>query len=392
MEAPVSEHLGAVARASAPFLDFLANSRWIRRAGAAGVCDFVAGNPQDMALPAYVDAIREASVPRDPGWFAYKANEAPAREAAAAALRERLGVDFEPDDVFMTKGASTALAIALATLVSPGDEVVFLSPPWFFYESMIAFARGVPVRVPVDLETFDVDVEAVAAAISPRTRAVIVNSPNNPTGRIYPPETLGRLARVLEDASQANGRTIYLLSDEAYQRILFDGRSFPSPTALYPNTLLLYSFGKTLLTPGQRLGYLALPPTMPDRERMRSSILITQFAGYGVPDAVLQHAMPVLETLCIDLDQLQRRRDLLVTELRDQGYDLHVPEGAFYLLPRSPVPDDGAFAEALAADDVFVLPGRIVELPGRFRISLTASDDMVERAVPVFRKAIEAVS
>ncbi len=201
---------------------------------------------------------------------------------------------------------------------------------------------------------------------------------------------MARLAEALDDASEQHGRTIYLLSDEAYNRILFDGRRFPSPAGHYPNTFLLYSYGKTLLAPGQRLGYLALPPSMPGRERMRSALLLTQFSGYGVPDAVLQHAIPDLEPLCIDLAQLQRRRDTLVQNLRQQGYDVHVPEGTFYLLPRSPIPDDAAFSDLLAADDVFVLPGRIVELPGYFRISLTASDEMVERSVPRFGAAIAA--
>ncbi len=392
MEAPISQHLDAVRLAAAPFIEFFSNSVWRKRAGAPEICDFVAGNPQDMALPEYVEAIRRASIPRDPSWFAYKFNEPGACQVVAESLRERLGIPFDPEDVFMTKGASTALAIALATVVTPGDEVIFLTPPWFFYESMIAFARGVPVRVPIDRETFDLDVEAIAAAITPRTRAVMVNSPNNPTGRIYPPETLQRLAEVLTDASNEHGgKAIYLLSDEAYNRILFDGRRFPSPTAHYPYSFLLYSYGKTLLTPGQRLGYLALPPTMPDRTRMRLALLHTQFSGYGVPDAVLQHALPELEPLCIDLAQLQRRRDLLVSSLREQGYEVHVPEGTFDLLPRSPLADDGAFTDLLAEDDVFVLPGRVVELPGYFRISLTASDDMVERAIPRFGAAIAAV-
>ena len=391
IEAPISQHLEAVEAAASPFIQFLTTSTWSKRIGSPEICDFVAGNPQDMALPEYVEAIRRASVPRNPGWFAYKANEPEARDVAARSLRDRLDIPFEPDDIFLTKGASTALAVALATVLSPGDEVLFMSPPWFFYESMIAFARGAAVRVKIDLETFDLDIPAIAAAITPRTRAVIVNSPNNPTGRIYPSETLARLADVLDAASDEHGRTIYLLSDEAYNRILFDGRRFPSPAAHYPNTFLLYSYGKTLLAPGQRLGYLALPPSMPGRERMRSAVLHTQFSGYGVPDAVLQHALPDLEPLCIDLAQLQRRRDTLVGNLRQQGYDVHVPEATFYLLPRSPISDDTAFAGLLAADDVFVLPGRIVELPGYFRISLTATDEMVERSIGRFEAAIKAV-
>ncbi len=390
IEAPISPHLDAVRAASGPFLEFLMTSMWSKRLGADDICDFVVGNPHDMPLPAYVEAIRRASVPLDPSWFAYKLNEAAACDAAARSLRDRLGIAYEAQDVFLTKGASNALVLAFSTVLDPGEEVIFQSPPWFFYESMIAFARGVPVRVPVDRATFDLDVDAIAAAVTPRTRAVVVNSPNNPTGRIYPPETLRRLAEVLTAASEEYGRAIYLVSDEAYNRILFDGRRFPSPTAHYPYSFLVYSYAKALLTPGQRLGYLALAPSMPDRERMRQAVLAAQYNGFGMPDAVLQHALPELEPLCIDLAQLQRRRDLLLDTLRGQGYEVHVPEGAFYLLPRSPLFDDTAFAETLAAEDVFVLPGRVVELPGYFRISLTASDAMVERSLPGFAAAIAA--
>ncbi len=390
IEAHISQHLNAVRTASQPFVEFLTTSAWTKRLGAAGICDFVVGNPQELPLPAYVEAIRRASVPRSPGWFGYMTNQPEAREAAAASLRARLGMPFESDDIFLTKGASSALVVALSTILEPGDEVIFLSPPWFFYEAMIAFTRGVPVRVKVDLTTFDLDVEAIRAAITPRTRALIVNSPNNPTGKIYPQETLKELAEVLHAASEQYGRAIYLLSDEAYNRILFDDRRFESPTAHYPYSFLLYSYAKALLTPGQRLGYLALPPAMPERERLRSALFATQCSGYGFPDAVLQHALPELEPLCIDMAQLRRRRDRLVSHLRGHGYDVHVPEGAWYLLPRSPLADDMAFVELLVAEDVFVLPGSIVELPGYFRIALTASDEMVERSLSGFAAAIAA--
>ncbi len=362
------------------------------RRGTGGMCDFVVGNPHDMPLPAYVDAVRRACIPRDPDWFGYKLNEPAACEAAARSLRERLDIPFEPEDVFLTKGASSALVVALTTVVEPGDEVIFLSPPWFFYEAMIAFVRGVPVRVQVDPTTFDVDVEAIRAAISPRTRAVIVNSPNNPTGRIYPPQTLARLGAMLSAASEAYGKAIYLISDESYNRILYDGCEFCSPTAYYANAFLVYSYAKALLTPGQRLGYVALAPAMPDRARMRSAIFMAQCSGYGFPDAVLQHALPELEPLCIDLAQLQRRRDTIVGTLRRQGYDVLSPEGAWYVLVRSPLRDDCEFTELLASENVFVLPGRIVELPGYFRITLTATDEMVERSLPGFAAAIGAAA
>src|SRR5262249_16863895 len=212
----------------------------------------------------------------------------------------------------------------------------------------------------------------------------------NPTGKIYPPETLARLARLLTEASARIGHTIYLLSDEAYSRILYDGRDFHSPSSYYPNTFLLYTYGKTLLTPGQRLGYIALPPSMPERELIRPALTVSQLVtGYAYPNALLQHALPDLERLSIDVAQLQRRRDRMVGALREMGYDLHSPEATFYLLPRAPLADDLTFIELLAEFDIFCLPGIVVELPGYFRISLTANDEMVERALPGFAAARE---
>ncbi len=352
-------------------------------------CDFVAGNPQEMALPEFVEALQRWSVPHDKDWFAYKFNEPYAREAAAAGLRERRGVPFEPDDVFMTDGAFAGLALCIGLVVDPGDEVLFPSPPWFFYESTIIGRGAVPVKVRVDETTWDLDIEAIEAAITSRTRAIIVNSPNNPTGRIYPAETLDRLAAVLTRASERKGRPIYLISDEAYSRIVFDDRPFVSPTEHYPYSFLVYTYGKQLLTPGQRLGYVALPPQMPAREEIRGPMMWGQItlAAHGVPNAVMQRAVADLEPLCVDVKALQRRRDRFVDSLRSWGYELHAPEGTFYLVPTVPGGDEDAFVERLAADKVYVLPGSTVDLPGRFRISVTGSDEMVERALPVFETA-----
>jgi aspartate aminotransferase len=392
VDLPISRHLHAVQSASAPFVRFLMGSAWSRRMGAPGICDFVVGNPHDMPMPAYVDALHRAATPREPGWFGYKTGSAAGQELVARRLSERVGLDFESDDVLLTNGATMALFVALSTVLEPGEEVIFLSPPWFFYESMIAFARGEPVRVRVDPETFDLDVPAISAALSAKTRAVIVNSPNNPTGRIYPRETLEHLSEALEAASERYGKRVYLISDECYSRIVFDGAACPSPAASYPHTFIVYSYGKVLLAPGERLGYVALPPAMPERDRMRGALMASQFSVYGIPDALLQHALPDLEGLSIDMGRLQRRRDVMVGALRGQGYEVRVPEGAFYLLVRSPLADDVAFAEILAEDDVFVLPGSIVELPGYLRICLTASDEMIDRSLPVFDRAIRAAS
>lgn len=390
---PVAKRIANIAASLGPTLSFLTTSTWARRQGDSTIADFALGNPHEMPLPAFADALARWSVPQNKDWFAYTTSQPAAQAIVAQTLRERYGMPFEPHDICMTNGAFAAIAAALAAIVDPGDEVIFISPPWFFYEALIAAAGARPVRVRADAASFDLDTAAIAAAITERTRAIIINSPNNPTGRIYPPETLARLADVLSAASQRNHRPIVLLSDEAYSRIVFDSRRYESPTGFYPYSMLLYTYGKTLLTPGQRIGYIALPPSMPDREQLRPALLLAQvITGYAFPNALLQHALPDLEQLSIDIAHLQRKRDRLVAGLRDIGYQVNLPEGTFYLLARSPIADDRAFTDLLAEQNVFVLPGTVVELPGYIRISLTANDDMIERAMPGFQAAYQRAS
>lgn len=388
-----TRRIRAILEATAPVFRFLNDSTWSRRRAEADVCDFALGNPHELAMPGFVQALQRSLPPQDKDWYAYKMSEPDSQAVVVAGLRERRGIAFEPEDIFMTNGGFAAIAVALGAIVDTGDEVIFISPPWFFYEALIVSVGGRPVRVRVNPDTYDLDLPAIAAAITPRTRAIIVNSPNNPTGRIYPTATLEGLADILTSASKRNGQPIFLLSDEAYSRIVYDGRAFPSPTAHYPHSLLLYTYGKTLLTPGQRLGYIALTPEMPDREQLRQAITASQMCtGFAYPNALLQHALPDLEKLSIDIPRLQARRDRMVTALRDLGYEVRAPEGTFYLLPRSPIADDWSFVERLARLDVFVLPGSLVEMPGTFRVSLTASGEMVERALPRFDQALRETS
>jgi aspartate aminotransferase len=373
----------------APFIRFMSEGAWMSKLGDPAVSDFIFGNPQEMPLPGFVEALGKWSVPQNKDWFAYKNNEPEARKAVVQGLRERRGVSFDEEDIFLTNGAFAALAVTLCAIVDPGDEVIFISPPWFFYEALITTYDGQAVRVMADRQTFDLDIKAIESAITERTRAIIINSPNNPSGRIYPPSTLTRLAQVLTEASKRNGRTIYLLSDEAYSRIIFDQRDYQSPTSFYSESFLLYTYGKTLLTPGQRVGYIALAPQMSQRETMRQAIFGAQvMTGFAFPNALLQHALGDLEGLSIDIGHLQRKRDRLVSELRDIGYSLNVPEGTFYLLVSAPWEDDQAFVELLASHNILCLPGTVVETPGHFRISLTASDEMIERSLAGFAAAM----
>lgn len=347
--------------------------------------DFTFGNPHEMALPGLPAAIRAQAEPKTVEWFAYKTSERSAQEVVAAGLASELGLAFEPEDIAMTQGAFGAMSLALALLADAGDEVVIPVPGWFCYEPMLYAANLLPVHAPLDATTFDLDLDAIARAITPRTRIVIVNSPANPTGRVYPKATWDDLADVLERASREQGRRIWLMSDEPYRRIRFDGIEFASPAASYPWTVIDYSYGKVLLAPGQRLGYLALSPLIPaaERDELRDALMPLGLAiGWGFPDAVMQYSVPALEGLSIDLTELTRKRDRLYGALTDAGLDVTRPEGTFYLWGRAPGGDAAAFCDALAARGVYVMPGTLFDRPEHFRIALTATMDMIDRALP----------
>src|SRR5215204_2374364 len=368
---------------------FLEEIDYFTRREQPGMLDFTFGDPREMPPEAYVSVLRTAATPKREDWFAYKMYEPAAQEAAAASLRQLTGLPFEPDDILLTTGGFAALSVGMKVVADPGDEIIYSLPPWFAYEALIVEAGLVPVKVGIDLATLDLDIDAIATAITPRTRIVIVNSPNNPTGRVYSPQTLRRLAAVLEEASLRHGRRIVLLSDEPYNRIVFSGVRFRTPAEFYAHTLVAYSYGKTLLAPGQRIGYLALPPALPDREALRQAVYDLQIAiGWAFPNAIMQYALPELEQQAFDIERLEQRRDLMVEALTAMGYQVHRPEGTFYLFPRSPMPDDEVFARLLAEQGILVMPGAMFETPGFFRICLTATEETCERSLPGFAAAL----
>ena len=386
----ISQRIGNVLNSMGPVINLMNNPAFARRNEDPLACDFALGNPHEMPLPAYVAALQRKVSPQNKDWFAYKLSEPESTSVIAGGLQKWRGIRYDPQDIFLTTGAFGALAVVLGAILDPGDEVIFNSPPWFFYEPMILANNAVPVRVRVNPSTFDLDVDAIANAITPNTRAVIVNSPNNPTGKIYPPETLTQLREALSAGQRKTGRPIYLLSDESYSRIIYDGRQFTSPTQYYPYSFLIYTYGKTLLTPGERIGFIVLPAEMPGKEQMRPAIFASQFViAYAFPNALLQHALADLDKLSISIEHLQGKRDFMMGALQEMGYELHSPEGTFYLLPHSPLKDDFAFCEQLMARKIFCLPGIAAEMPGFFRISLTANDDMIQRSLPGFAAAIQ---
>jgi len=383
----VSARVQKADAAFAAVKDFYLTSRYGKRRGEPGICDFTFGNPHEMPLGGLVQALRERAVPHDKNWFAYKTSEEAPQVFLADRLSRELALPFEPADIALTAGAFAAIMVAFRLVLDAGDEAVISEPAWFCYEPMLLAADAVPVKVKLKAPSFDLDLAAIEAAIGPRTRLVIVNTPHNPTGRIYGDDAIKQLAELLTRASAKFGHRIFLLSDEPYRRLRFDGRGFASPASFYPWTLISYSYGKVLLAPGQRLGYLAISPAMPaaEREALQEAMFSTQMAlGWCFPNAVMQYSVPDLENLSIDLDALSRRRDRLTETLTAAGYGVVPPQGTFYLWAKWLAGDTERQWNRLADRDVFVLPGSVMNSPEYFRISLTASDQMVESALPIF--------
>src|SRR5262245_57453604 len=383
----ISARIRAADAAFAAVKDFYFTSRYGKRRGDPGICDLTFGNPHEMPLDGLVTALRERTVPKDKNWFAYKTSEEAPQAFLAERLRRELALPFEPPDIALTAGAFAAIMVAFRLVLDAGDEAVVSEPAWFCYEPMLLAADAVVNKVRLKPPEFDLDLEAIDAAIGPKTRLVIVNSPHNPTGRLYGRDTLKALADLLERASARIGRRIFLLSDEPYRRLRFDGRDFISPATIYPWTLISYSYGKVLLAPGQRLGYLALSPLMPasERQALRDVMFSVQMAlGWCFPNAVMQYAVEDLEHLSIDQAALTRRRDRLTAALTAAGFEVLPPEGTFYLWSKWPPGDPERHWTMLADRKVFVLPGSIMNAPAYLRISLTAADAMVERALPAF--------
>jgi aspartate aminotransferase len=383
----VSNRTRAAAASSEPISQFYFISRYGKVRGSPDICDFTFGNPHDMPLSGVVDAIRHHALPQDKDWFAYKASEPHPQAFLAERLRAELALSFEPEDIALTNGAFAAISVAFRLLLDAGEEVVFSTPAWFSYEPMLLAADLVPRKVPLRGARFDLDLDAIEAAITPRTGLVIVNTPHNPTGRIYEREDLVTLAACLDRASQRIGRRVFLLSDEPYRRIRFDARAFTSPAAVYPWTVISYSFGKVLLAPGQRVGYLALSPLMPSEDRLalRNSLFAAQMAlGWCFPNAVMQYAVPDLDRLGIDMAALAAKRDRLTETLEAAAFEVLQPEGTFYMFCRWPGEDHERLWNALADRGVYVLPGATMGTPMYFRICLTASSDMVERSLTAF--------
>jgi len=360
-----------------------------RQRGAENVFDYSIGNP-DVEPPARVlEALRKTVAANRPGSHGYMPNAGypQVRESIAARLVRETGLPFTANDIVMTTGAAGACNVILKAILDPGDEVIVLLPYFPEYAFYISNHGGTMVPVQTDDE-FLPDLGRIAAAITPRTRAIMLNTPNNPTGRIYPEGVLRGLNEVLARASHP----IVVLSDEPYKTLVYDGRRQPEVASSITNTAICYSWSKSQGLPGERIGYLALSPRMADLQALRDACVFTnRVLGYVNAPAIWQWVALEAGDEMIDISAYQQKRDMLCTALEQIGYDVRRPEGTFYIFLKTPIPDDVAFVRTLAREGVLAVPGTGFGRGGYLRLSLTIPKIQIERSIPGFERAFRAV-
>ncbi len=379
--------------------EFMERSSWIRKMfeegaalkaefGADQVCDFTLGNP-DVPAPATVDEelvkiIREP-LPMKYGYMP-NAGLPLARRAVAEYISGEQQIKVNPDGVIMTCGAGGALNVIFKAILNPGDEIVAPSPYFVEYNFYADNHGGVLKSVPAG-ENFSLDLEMIAGAITPKTAAVIINSPNNPSGTIFSAAELEALGRLLEEKSRQFKRVIYLVSDEPYRKLVYDGVEVPPIFPAYRNSIVANSYSKELSLAGERIGYLALHPEADDFAQLVDGfIFANRVLGFVNAPGLMQRLVARLQGECVDVSIYQRKRDLLYQGLVEAGFEVIKPRGAFYFFPKSPLPDDVEFVRELQKFRILAVPGSGFAGPGYFRLAYCVDDATIERSLPIFKE------
>lgn len=351
-----------------------------RRRDRPGALDLAFGDPHEEPSAALVQILRDATTPRSPLWYAYRRGDAEAQSAVASRVSSELRFPVSADDVTLTNGSFAGISACLNAVCGPSSEVVYVVPSWFYYEPIILGLGAVPVPVAAS-PSWHLDLSAIAGSLTPRTSAIIINSPNNPTGAVYSGAELRALSALLNDASQRYGQPIYLISDEAYRRLVY-ASNCPSPLSYYPYSVQVYTYTKALGVPGVRLGYIVVSPTMPDRDAFRDVVVMAQLVqGWAFPGNALIFALEELNRVEPPTAILRGRRDELLKGLARIGLCAANCEGTFYAWVESPDGGDLSFVRGLADAGLYVLPGQVFGVPSHFRISFNASSDVVADAV-----------
>ena len=362
--------------------------------GAENVFDFSLGNPNvpapEAVKKAVIDILDEEESTFVHGYMSNAGYE-DVRETIADSLNQRFGTSFHMENIIMTVGAASGLNILLKTLLDPGDEVITFAPYSLEYGNYVRNYDGSLVVVPANTVDFQPDLHAFRELIGPKTKAVIINSPNNPTGVIYSEETLTRLGRILEEESKRIGHPIVLLSDEPYRELAYDGAVVPYVTRYYKDTAVCYSYSKSLSLPGERIGYVAIPDEMTEaREVTAAAVIANRVLGSVNAPSLFQRVIKRCIHEKVNVEAYDRNRHLLYESLIGFGFSCVKPEGAFYLFLKSPMEDEKAFCEVCKEHHVLVVPGSSFACAGYVRISYCVSYEQIQRSLPAFKKIAEA--
>ena len=382
---------------------FMEKSSWIRKMfeegiqlkqeyGEENVFDLSLGNPV-MEPPEEVrKALVKSARDESPGLHRYMPNAgfADVRTVIAESLSPECQVELSANDVVMVCGAAGGLNITLKTLLDPGDEVVIFTPYFVEYLFYADNHGGKAVAVPT-LDDFRLDFSALKNALNEKTKAVIINSPNNPTGVVYSRKELQELADILKTHSNRLGKAVYLISDDPYKKITFDGVEAPNIMEFYNNSIYITSHSKDIALPGERIGFVAVHPQCEDAGPIMAGLIFcNRVLGFVNAPALIQRVVKQVQSVTVDVEQYRRKRDYLYKELTRIGYDVVKPQGAFYFFPKSPLEDEVEFVRKLAENKVLVVPGRGFGLPGYFRISYCFPDSVIEGSILGFEQAFRA--
>jgi aspartate aminotransferase len=373
---------------------------WIRRMfdegaimkkkyGADKVFDLTLGNPIVEPPEAFFVELRKLANSTTPGMHRYMENAGypETRAAVAAQLAKETGLKLTGGDVVMTVGAAGAINVVLKTILNAGEEVILFTPYFVEYVNYIDNHGGTFKLVHSD-DQFMPKIDELEKAVSENTRAVIVNSPHNPTGVVYSEKLMKQICEVLAKKEQKFGTAIYLISDEPYRKLIYDGLKYPSPLLFHKRAIIATSHSKDLALPGERIGYIAIHPECPDKQELMDGFIYSnRTLGYVNAPAMMQHIVRYLQDVTVSIADYQKKRDFLYQNLVDMGYSLVKPQGAFYMFPKSPIPDDVAFVRDLQEEMVLAVPGVGFGGPGHFRISYCINDRTLAGSLEGFKRA-----
>lgn len=362
-----------------------------KKFGADKVFDFSIGNPNVEPPEAFKKELINLAAEIIPNKHGYMSNAgyAETRQAIAEKINKKFDLKLNSDHVIMSCGAAGALNVIFKALLDPLDEVIVPVPFFMEYASYVDNYGGV-LRDVKTTAFFALDVAALAAAVNDKTKVVLINSPNNPTGKVYSAQNIADLARMLEKKSNELKKPIYLVSDEPYSEIVYDNAKVPNIFSAYKNSIIAYSYSKTLSLPGERIGYIAVNPEIEEAAELISAlILCTRISGFINAPALMQRVVARLLDTKVEVNVYKRKRDLLCAGLAKSGYKFEKPQGAFYLFPQSPIPDDVQFIQMLLKKNILAVPGSAFGSPGYFRIAFCVNDATIINSLAGFAEAIE---